>query len=111
MAPSLLPLKLIKVPSKDTEVEFLTALHAEPTSIMESSLLDMETRMVKNSGSWRTAGVEAGEKMVTSESLMLLGKVSAVSTWPQSNLPQTEYLYLYIGIPILQIKQRSNDYL
>jgi len=48
-------------------------------------ILVSEPKVTKPTGSSRTLGVPVGENLATSESLMLLEKVSAVSTWPPSN--------------------------
>lgn len=63
---SLLPLKLTRLLSKDTQVVFLTLKLVEPNSIMPSPLSDTVTKMDKTTTSLETPGDQVGEIMVTS---------------------------------------------
>jgi len=62
------PLRLIDLPSKDTEVESSILKNAVPTSITPSLVSDMDLREDKITTSSETHGVEAGESKVTLES-------------------------------------------
>jgi hypothetical protein len=73
-------------------VVFLTMLLVELTLITEFLSLVMVLKVTKTTGELRILGVQVGEKMVTSELLMLLVLEYVVSTWLLSILPPTEVI-------------------
>jgi hypothetical protein len=83
-------LKLINQLSNPTVVEF-SMLIVELPSIMESSLLDTSQEL-NPTGSSRTHGVQVGDHMVATSTLLTrLDKVSVVSIWDQSGQLPTEF--------------------
>jgi len=88
---SLLPSRPIRPFSKLIPVVSLPLLSAEPPSITEFLLSDMELRMDKTTTLSRTLGDQTGVLMVTSRSELPLEPESAVSKCNQFSQPPTEH--------------------